>query len=136
MGNFKNRVTAFMYGRYGIDQLYYALMVAYLILLAVGLFYRSIAVSALMWAVLILSVFRVFSRNTYRRSRENAKFMVIWNRVRGAFSLMIRRVREIRTRRYRKCPHCRSMLRLPRRTGKHTVECPRCHRDFEVRIRW
>lgn len=87
-------------------------------------------------SVLIFMLYRIFSRNVYARSRENEKFLKIWNPIKANGILTIRRIKEIKTHRFRKCPHCSTMLRLPRKTGEHTVECPRCHHDFEVRIRF
>lgn len=134
MGNFKDKFVRFMSGRYGIDQLYYGLMVAYLVLLVANAFIRSTIIDILMWTVLTWMIFRSFSRNVYQRRLENEKFLKIWNRIKAKCSLTIRRIKEIKTRRFRKCPHCKTMLRLPRKTGKHTVECPCCHYEFKVRI--
>jgi hypothetical protein len=136
MGNFKDKVVRFMDGRYGTDQLYYALIAAYLVLIVANVFIRSAIIGILMWAVLILMIFRIFSRNVYKRRMENEKFMKIWKRIKVKGSLTIRRIKEIRTHRFRKCPYCKVILRLPRKTGKHTVECPCCHHEFEVRILW
>jgi hypothetical protein len=133
---FKDKLARFMDGRYGADQLYYALLVAYLVLMIANVLIRSAIIGILMWAVLILTIFRILSRNVYKRRMENEKFMKIWNRVKVKSSLTIRRIKEIKTHRFRKCPHCKRVLRLPRRTGKHTVVCPCCHTEFELRIRW
>ena len=35
---------------------------------------------------------------------------------------------------YKKCPHCRAQLRLPRKKGEHDVCCPRCKVTFSVKI--
>jgi hypothetical protein len=136
MGNLKDKLVRFMNGRYGIDQLYYALFGTYFILIVANTFIRSTMIDILMWAVLIWMIFRILSRNVYQRRRENEKFMKIWNRIKAKGSLTIRRIKEIKTRRFRKCPHCKVVLRLPRKTGKHTVECPCCHHEFKLRILW
>jgi hypothetical protein len=136
MANFKDRIARFMNGRYGIDQLYFGLIVLYTVLFFANASIRSFIIDILMWAVLIFMLYRIFSRNVYARSRENEKFLKIWNPIKATGKLTIRRIKEIKTHRFRKCPHCSTMLRLPRKTGEHTVECPRCHHDFEVRIRF
>ena len=33
-----------------------------------------------------------------------------------------------------KCEHCRAVLRLPKKPGKHTVRCPQCNKTFSVKI--
>lgn len=134
MRNFKDKLAHFMYGRNGADQLYYAAIVIYLVLIAVNSFVKSNVIYILMWAVLIWMTFRTFSRNIYKRRRENEKFLEIWNPVKEKGSLTIRRIREIKTHRYRKCPNCKKELRLPLKRGKHTVKCPCCHNEFEVHI--
>ena len=123
-----------MYGRYGTDQLYIALIVAYFVLIVANAFISSAIISVLMSAVLIWIIFRTLSRNIYKRSMENEKFMKIWKPVKAKGSLELRRIKEIKTHRFRKCPHCKKMLRLKRVRGKHTVKCPSCNKEFEVRI--
>ena len=68
----------FMYGRYGIDQLYRALLWFYLaaIILAMilgravdGIFY--IIFSAVAWGLFIFAFLRVFSKKTENRRKEN-----------------------------------------------------------------
>lgn len=132
MGNFKDKLARFMNGRYGADQLYYALFVFSLVLMIVNNFINSLIISILVWAFLILMVFRLLSRNIYKRRMENEKFLKIWNPVKAKGSLQIRKIREIKSHRFHKCPHCKAMLRLPRKTGKHTVDCPCCHKEFEL----
>ena len=134
LGNLRDKLAAFMYGRYGSDQLYKALIVLYFILFIANLFVNSIIITVVMWAVLFWTIFRSFSKNISARSMENDKFMSVWNTIRTKTTLTIRRIKEIRTRRYRKCPHCKSVLRLPRQTGKRTVTCPRCNKRFQTNI--
>ena len=136
LGNLRDKLAAFMYGRYGSDQLYKALIVLYFILFAVNLFVNSIILTAVMWAVLFWTLFRSFSKNISGRSLENDRFMSVWNTIKAKTALFIRRIKEIRTRRYRKCPHCKSIIRLPRKIGKHIVICPYCHDEFPTHIRW
>lgn len=85
MGNFKDKLERFMSGRYGVDQLYYALLVTSFVLAVANSFIRSSAIATLigtlMWAILIWMIFRTLSRNVYQRRLENEKFTKIWNRV-------------------------------------------------------
>lgn len=136
MGRLKYRLMQFMYGRYGIDKLYFFLLAVYLLLAVLNLFLRSPLVSVLGTGVIVFMFFRVFSRNIYRRRAENEKFLRMWNRIKKHIKLTTRRIREIRTHRYRRCPSCSVMLRLPRRSGRHMVKCPRCGNRFRLNIRW
>jgi hypothetical protein len=134
MGNWKNKLMAFMYGRYGVDALYRALNVLWIALWIIGMITASPIVTILSWMCLIYMMFRMLSRNIARRQAENALFLKMWNPVKGFFSLQWRRIKECRTAVFRKCPDCGAMLRLPHRRGQHTAACPRCGRRFEVRI--
>ena len=134
MGNFKEKLARFMYGRYGTDQLYNAMNVICFILIIFNLFIRSPIVSILLFTVLILMILRTLSKNVYKRRSENEKFLKLWRPVKAKGTFTIRRFKEIKTHRFRRCPHCKKVLRLPRRTGKHTVNCPCCHKDFELHI--
>ena len=131
MGHFRERLIRFMYGRYGIDQLYYALAVLCFTLMVINSFIHSIVLTIIMWAVLLLMIYRTFSKNIYRRRKENEKFMKVWNQVKKKTLFTIRRIKEIRSHRYHRCPGCKAMLRLPYKRGKHTVQCPRCGNEFK-----
>ena len=134
MNDFKNKLMRFMYGRYGTDQLYIALIGLYFILFAVNLFVHSNILNILTWILLIITFYRTFSKNIYRRSKENQVFLRLWNPIKAKISLTARRFKDIKTHRYRTCPNCKKVLRLPRKKGKHTVSCPACHKDFKVNI--
>ena len=130
MANFKEKLIRFMYGRYGVDQLYYGLFVFYFVLLVFNAFLRWPIFTILMTADLVWIVFRMMSRNYAARRRENEVFLKLWNPIKDFFKLTWNRIRECRTHVYHKCPHCKAVLRLPRKKGAHTVRCPRCHDSF------
>jgi predicted RNA-binding Zn-ribbon protein involved in translation (DUF1610 family) len=135
MGNFKNRLIRFMYGRYGVDQLYYTSIIVCFVLLIINSLVRSPIIGIIVWAILVWMTFRTFSKNIYKRRMENEKFLKIWNVVKTKCSLTGRKIKDHKTHRYRNCPHCKAVLRLPRKKGYHAVDCPRCHKEFKVRIR-
>lgn len=135
MRNFKDRFLRFMYGRYGVDQLYYGLMGLFWGLFVLNLYLRTYVLQALTSAVFCLMLFRTFSKNIERRRRENEVFLKIWRPVLKFTKQTINRFRERRTHVYRKCRQCKSTLRLPRKTGTHTAVCPKCGNRFEVKIR-
>lgn len=134
MGKFTDGMGRLMRGRYGTDQLNNALLAFGLILIIVGIFAKSSVLSVLVWMLLILMVFRSFSRNYYKRRMENDKFLRIWNKIKAKFFLSIRRIKEIKAYRFRKCRYCKAILRLPRKVGRHTVQCPCCHNEFKIRV--
>ena len=136
--SFRERIYRFMYGRNGTDAFCKALFVAYLILIVVNLFIRQRTVatvlSALELALGAYIIFRIMSRNIYKRQRENQWYLGKLGRIKGFFSLQKSKRRDRKTHVYRKCKHCKNVLRLPKAKGKHTVKCPCCQKRFEVKI--
>ena len=131
---FRDRILRFMYGRYGVDALYRFLTVLLFALIFVNMFIRSIALSIITWGLLIFTIYRVFSRNIYRRSPENAKYLKVENSVVNFFKLQKGKLRDRNTHVYRKCPSCRAVLRFPKRKGEHTAVCPKCGKTFGVKV--
>lgn len=129
---FREKVARFMAGRYGVDQLNKDLLWFYLILAILSMFVPYLQFLTL--ACMIWMFFRMFSRNVQKRWAENNKYMIYRNKVTGWFGLQKRRWNDRKTHRYRKCPHCKATVRLPYKKGNHTVGCPRCRKDFQVKI--
>ena len=122
-------------GRYGMDQLNKALLIVYIILTLINAIKPGYVISILMIIPLVALFVRMFSRNIYMRQAENAKFMKIWIPVKSWLILQRDRIRDRKTHIYRKCPQCKSILRLPRKSGVHQVTCPKCRNKFGVRIK-
>lgn len=122
MGRFKMALARFMSGRYGTDKLNMVLLTVGLVLSLVGLFITlPILKLCLMLASYILlgiSIFRTFSRNTYKRYQENRRFLLFLQK------------RKDRQHRYYDCPRCRQQVRVPRGKGKISITCPRCKEKF------
>src|SRR6056297_3144479 len=75
MNNLKNKFLVFMQGRYGVDDLYRFTTGFVFFLIVVNMFINSGTLNMLVWVVLIWSLYRVFSKNIYKRRLENKKFM-------------------------------------------------------------
>lgn len=123
-----------MYGRYGIDEMYYGLFALWTILLVVNMFVSSAIISLLGILTVMYMLYRSFSRNHAKRRAENAKFLKLWRPVKNWFLLQRDRFRDRKNFRYRKCSHCKAIVRLPNKKGKHTVVCPKCRERFDVKI--
>lgn len=130
---FSEHIALFMAGRNGFDRLCNALSVVYFILFILNLFLRTPIILALEYIIIAYLIFRVFSRNKYRRQYENMRYYQLESKVLGFFRAKSNRLRD-RAHVYKKCPHCKKTLRLPRKRGKHTVNCPCCKENFKVRI--
>lgn len=135
MFRMSEKIRRFMYGRYGNDELNYALFVLYAIIGIINLFTRRFAISVIMFAVLVIILVRALSRNVYTRLKENERFLKIWNPVKSWFKLSYNRIRDRKTNVYRRCKACKAVIRLPRKSGEHSVRCPKCGKLFKVKIR-
>ncbi|MEA4804756.1 hypothetical protein [Acetobacterium wieringae] len=134
MESIKNKLIRFMTGRYGIDPLYYAGLFLALGLMMINMMVNSTILMVISNGLILLMVLRGFSRNISRRRSENEQFLKLWNPVKKSGRIFLRRIKEIRVHRYRKCPHCRKTLKLPIKRGKHMVKCPSCKESFAVRV--
>ena len=115
-------VRHFMSGRYGMDKLNMAILWAGVICSLLSAMIRVQPVNLIFWVLsyvlMILSIFRILSRNTYKRYQENRKFLQIFDRLKD------------RQHRYFDCPKCRQTVRVPRGKGKIAITCPRCRERF------
>ena len=140
MNSLRYKLMRFMSGRYGgSDKFNYFLLGSYLFLWILNIIIRSIVFSLildiLMFAVTIYIFFRIFSKNIYKRKRENDTFIIIWKKVFPDFKLWKSKWRDRKTHIYKKCPQCKAVLRLKRIKGTHTTRCPRCNQSFEVNVK-
>ena len=112
----------FMSGRYGMDKLNMAILWAGVIASLLSACIQKQPLNLIFWGIsyvlMILSIFRILSRNTYKRYQENRKFLQIFDRLKD------------RQHRYFDCPKCRQMVRVPRGKGKIAITCPRCKEKF------
>lgn len=132
---FKMALINFMDGRNGTDEYNRFLVVLWLILWVVTLFLPIPLLLILSLFLIGYSLFRSFSRNIQKRQAENAKYLAIKKKVVQFFKRQKNRLRDIKTHRYRKCPQCKAILRLPLKKGEIAVDCPRCKEHFTVNIR-
>ena len=92
---FRQRVAQFFYGRYGIDGLYYGLLVSILVLWILRvIFMDSAAASILIYILetflLVWMLYRCMSRNIAARQRENQIFSSFYRRIKsGIFNLTV-----------------------------------------------
>ena len=142
---FRQALARFLYGRYGADELYNALFLIEIILLFISsilsvlghnrpaLSTVSVILYAVAFVLLIWAIFRFFSRNIEKRRRENTA----WLKFKSKFVKKRKPTLppDTPTHIFRACPKCRSVLRLPRQAGKHTVKCPRCGASFGVKVK-
>ena len=134
MRSLKNRIAAFFRGRYGVDSFGYFLFVLYAILCVFNAFFGFISVQLVTLVLAFYSLWRMMSRNFWKRSHENQKYLAVKATIKTEAKLLIDRVKYIKTARFRKCKHCKAIIKLPNKRGKHTVKCPKCSQRFDVNL--
>lgn len=119
-----------MAGRYGTDQLSFAILIAALALNIIAGITGVVYISSLSAAILFLGIFRILSRNIERRRAENMLFLRHWSNVKNFFRRQVDKLRQSKNFRFFKCPSCKNNLRVPKGKGKIYVTCPRCGERF------
>lgn len=132
MNRFKEFLHRIFQGRYGIDSFNSFLLWCYFVSVLLGLFTGLGLFSLLGSVCAVISIFRMFSRNYYKRQQENIKFFNFKKKATQKFNLMRDKWRFRKTHIYRKCPACKATLKLPKIKGTHTCCCPRCKKSFKV----
>ncbi len=122
MGKIKNALYRFMKGRYGTDKLNTVILWTGVIICLISAFlplgwWKRIMV-IISYICLFTTLFRCFSRNTYKRYQENRKFL-----------FLIEKVKD-RDHKYFTCPKCRQTVRVPKGKGKIAISCPKCREKF------
>ena len=123
MFRIKQALQRFMMGRYGTDKLNTWILGTGLVLCIVSIFvsnlYVNLALTVCSYSLMIWAMCRTFSRNTYKRYRENRRFLMLLDRIKD------------REHRYFDCPKCRQPVRVPRGKGKIMITCPKCKEKFQ-----
>ncbi len=122
-----------MAGRNGNDALNRFLIGVDLVLLVLSLFVGG-RIGTLLYPffliLLVITYFRMFSRNLYKRQAENAKYWQLRNRFLGNFRLMKERWAQRKDYRFFNCPSCHAVMRVPRGRGKIKIVCRKCGNSF------
>ncbi len=130
---FINKVQRFMMYRYGVDELYRFLLILYLIVIIIDLFVNSPLLTVIELLIVFIMFYRVFSKNIKQRRKENKLFLKMKNKVKKPFEV-IQKNREDKYHIYKRCPKCKTILRLPlpaKRGIKH-AKCPHCKRKVTL----
>jgi len=129
MRNLKEKFMRFMQGRYGNDQFNRFLMFFSIGLLILSMFAGNIFY-LLALAVMVYAYFRMFSRQIYKRSAENTKYLQIAWKVKANWSKKKNEWKQLKTHHIYKCPNCKQKIRVPRGRGKIAIRCKKCKTEF------
>lgn len=124
----------FMYGRYGIDELSVFLVIISIVIMVIGrIFYKIPFITIASDIIIVLYLFRIFSKNISRRQQENYKYIQLKNKILYRFQKKKSNVIERKFFKILKCPECGQKLRVPRKKGKITVTCSKCRKEFKAK---
>ena len=126
----------FMNGRYGGDDYGRFLSVVAIVLVVLSVVFSNIVsiISSILWvvglALILYCYYRMFSRDTTRRSAENQKYLN--NKYQLAVFKQQRKERSAQKADFKffKCPKCGVLNRIPKGKGKIEVTCPKCGEKF------
>jgi uncharacterized paraquat-inducible protein A len=117
-----NGLRNFMRGRYGNDRLNTCLLIIGMITSIISMFTGngivSFTLTVIAYILMGTVLFRMLSRNTYKRYQENRKFLRFWERLKD------------KEHKHFDCPRCRQPVRVPRKKGKIAITCPKCKEKF------
>ncbi len=128
-------MARFMYGRNGVDQLGQMSLWAVVALNLIAILFRNrvpIAYAVLSWLTTLLCIwalFRMFSKNLYKRRAENQKFVsLLWKVRNDAAGAKARRADK--DHKYFTCK-CGAICRVPVGKGKVVITCPKCGNQIQ-----
>ncbi|MFV0363632.1 MAG: hypothetical protein ACK5LL_11185 [Suipraeoptans sp.] len=122
MEKIRMKLQQFMMGRNGADNLSRTIMFASIAVYLISMFVSG-KLGSIMYMIamagMMYCIYRMFSKNVYKRSDENQKYL---NTVQK-FKYKVSQRKEYR---FFKCSGCGKMVRVPRGKGKIEITCPEC----------
>ena len=127
-----NAIVRFMYGRNGMDYLnrtlfwgYIGVFLAQILFNILRLGVPALICEALLWPLMLLILFRMFSKNLPKRRAENQKFWNWWCGVKSRNAGTKARHAD-KDHKYFTCKTCGTVCRVPVGKGKIIITCPKC----------
>ena len=123
-----------MIGRNGVDDLGQLFIILSLISIVISQITRSKIIYLISIALVLMTYFRILSRDLARCRNQNREYQGFKNDSWGFFQKYMGKLKLnlTRKRQYKifKCPSCRQKLRIPRRKGKIEIGCTKCRHKF------
>lgn len=123
-----NKIRRFMSGRYGIDELYKFHFILYICFLIIGIFWKNSVILLIELGLIGLMIYRSMSKNIYKRSKENQRYLEIRRVALKPISNIKRNIDGFDSFVYKKCPKCKTTLKLPlpNKRGVQYARCSNC----------
>lgn len=126
----REKFQRFMSGRYGADDLARVFNIAVLVLLVLSLLTGFDLFYWLGIALMVYTLWRMFSKNVTKRYEENQKFLNFRYQAAVKRNNIKKRWSQRDTYRFYKCPECRQTVRVPKGKGRICITCPKCRTEF------
>lgn len=124
------RFSDFMQGRYGMDGLYYPLLISSCAFTLAGSLFRLGILRLIGSLLLIWLVMRAFSKNYAARQKELYAYYNLKNKISSFFYKNVNKTTRQKDKRYFKCPKCKVKLSVPKGKGKIRISCVKCGHQF------
>ncbi|MBQ9141437.1 MAG: hypothetical protein IJX63_06535 [Lachnospiraceae bacterium] len=125
----REKLVRFMQGRYGVDQLNRFLMILAMVLMVFSVLGADICY-LLAIVVMVYAYYRMFSKQIYKRSGENQKYLEYEWKVKGWLGKKKSELQQRKTHHIYKCPNCKQKIRVPRGRGRIAITCRKCQHEF------
>ncbi len=130
----RERFARFMAERYGTDQLNKFLSIMSLVFMIAAVIFNRTKLSQLVWIIavvlLVVVYVRMFSRNIYKRSDENSRYLRARYKLTGKIKMLRERWVQRKEYKFFTCPACHTTLRVPKHKGKISIVCRKCGNSF------
>ena len=126
----KEKFYRFMQGRYGNDALNRGLLSLIIVMLVINIFANSYILSCVMFVIWAVMIYRMFSKDIYKRYNENQKYLEYMKPL-ERYKNLLEKQKDDPNHKYFRCPKCKQMVRVPRGRGKITITCPKCQSQFD-----
>jgi hypothetical protein len=130
-------IARIMAGRNGPDHLNRFLSVVFLILSVGSMFVRNPRLASVLYtlsmALFFYVMFRMLSRNIYRRQQENGAYLRERYKITSWWNGLRDRWAQRKDYKFFKCPSCHTRLRVPKGKGKLNIVCRKCGTSFQRR---
>ena len=111
-----------------IDELNRLLIVLWLITLIISFFTHNFILDLIPILIFLIILFRLLSKNKSARYKENNYYLKITKTLKKPFKNILRNYQDRHVYVYKKCPKCKTTLKLPlpNKRGINHAKCPNC----------
>ncbi len=130
----KERIKNRLDQAYGLDEIVFELVAIGLFFILLDIFTNLAYISYFSIIFLLLGCFRCYSANIEARKEELRIYENFKSDCAEWLNKQQENLKDKITYKYVKCPHCGTVIKLPRRLGEITVTCPKCNNKFNKNV--